>query len=136
MLVIHTELRPSPIHGLGVFSLEDVASGQLVLRSDQRIDLEYHVDLVVDQELPACMKQWLKRYGTRWGDTLFISLDDSRFMNHSSDPNVRISWDEDGWWYVAVRPIAVGDEVTCDYAEIDEPFASGDRGEEWGELDG
>ena len=41
MMMCDTELRPSPIHGIGVFLLEPVKAGQLLWRFDSRIDRIY-----------------------------------------------------------------------------------------------
>ena len=38
MLMVETELRPSSIHGVGTFLLEDVKAGDLIWRFDSRID--------------------------------------------------------------------------------------------------
>ena len=42
MLMVKTELRPSAIHGIGVFLLEDVHKGDLIWRFDSRIDRVFH----------------------------------------------------------------------------------------------
>jgi SET domain-containing protein len=41
MMLVETELRPSPIHGLGVFLLQPVSKGDLIWRFDARIDRVY-----------------------------------------------------------------------------------------------
>jgi SET domain-containing protein len=38
MLMVATELKESPIHGIGVFLLQPVRQGELVWRFDSRID--------------------------------------------------------------------------------------------------
>ena len=38
MMIVTTELRSSPIHGIGTFLLEDVKCGDLIWRFDSRID--------------------------------------------------------------------------------------------------
>jgi hypothetical protein len=41
MMLVETELRPSPIHGIGVFLLQPVSKGDLIWRFDARIDRVY-----------------------------------------------------------------------------------------------
>src|SRR5689334_1936437 len=45
-----------------------------------------------------------------WG-RLILSCDHAKFLNHSDDPNTS----EVPFGSIASRPIAVGDEITCDY---------------------
>jgi len=40
-MLVETELRPSPIHGIGVFLLRSVRKGDLIWRFDARIDRVY-----------------------------------------------------------------------------------------------
>ena len=48
MMMVQTELRPSPIHGIGAFLLEDVKAGDLIWRFDSRIDR-----VIADSEMAA-----------------------------------------------------------------------------------
>jgi SET domain-containing protein len=52
---------------------------------------------------------------------MYISVDNSRFMNHSSDPNTQ--WNREYGW--ATRFIRKGEEITCDYHTFwcNAPFA-------------
>jgi uncharacterized protein len=60
-------------------------------------------------------------------------VDQTRWINHSCDPNAEVEAGlEDGGWarIVAIRPIAAGDELTYDYgftADVAEPCACGAR---------
>jgi hypothetical protein len=44
-----------------------------------------------------------------------LSSDEDKYMNHSATPNLRVT-EED--FLVAIRDIAVGEELTIDYGEI------------------
>lgn len=55
---------------------------------------------------------------TRQGFTV-LEFDNGRFMNHSPAPNTDFRDPETGW---AVRDIAAGEEITCDYGEFDPGF--------------
>ncbi len=69
------------------------------------------------------------------GDPVFWDLvDQTRWFNHACEPNseVHSSWDRETKtmrvWWVALRPIEPGEEITYDYgfaAEVAEPCAGG-----------
>jgi len=67
MLMVETELRPSPIHGIGVFLLQPVAKGDLIWRFDSRIDRVYTEEEVAT--LPPHMQRFLRTYSTWHEDT-------------------------------------------------------------------
>ena len=46
MLLVETELRPSPIQGIGVFLLQPVCRGELIWRFDSRIDRVYSEEVI------------------------------------------------------------------------------------------
>ena len=117
MMMVDTELRPSSIHGLGVFLLEPVRKGDLIWRFDARIDRVYSLDEVAS--LPAHVQRYLRTYST-WNEAAGLYVlcgDNGRFFNHSEDPTTvsnAISFGEDH----AVRDLAAGEELTSDYTTI------------------
>src|ERR1700761_6172803 len=117
MMMVETELRPSPIHGLGVFLTQPVKAGGLIWRFDARIDRVYPPDELAS--LPAHMRTYLETYCTWHEQTGLYVLcgDNGRFFNHSEQPSTvsdMVSFGEDH----ALRDLAVGDELTSDYATI------------------
>lgn len=117
MMMVDTVVRPSPIHGLGVFLLEPVARGQLIWRFDSRIDRVYGAEEVAS--LPEHVQRYLKTYSTWHAQTGLYVLcgDNGRYFNHSTTPSTvsnAISFGEDH----AARDLAIGDELTSDYATI------------------
>ena len=61
------------------------------------------------------MKSYLDRYCyPRRSDPRFIvfEADDARYMNHADDPNFGFLSENEA---VALRDIAAGEELTCDY---------------------
>jgi uncharacterized protein len=117
MLMVETVLKPSAIHGLGVFLTQPVPKGGLIWRFDSRIDRVYTPDEVAT--LPAHMQRFLETYCT-WHEQagLFVLCGDhGRFFNHSETPSTvsnAISFGEDH----ARRDLQAGDELTSDYATI------------------
>ena len=117
MMLVRTELRPSAIHGLGAFLLEPVAKGSVVWRFDSRVDRVYSPTEI--QSLPEHVQEYLRTYST-WHQQsgLFVLCgDNGRYFNHSTEPSTvsnGISFGEDH----ALRDLAVGEELTSDYATI------------------
>ena len=117
MMMVETELRPSPIHGLGVFLLQPVKAGGLIWRFDGRIDRVYTPDELAT--LPAHVRGYLETYCT-WHEQAGLYVlcgDNGRYFNHSEAPNTvsnAISFGEDR----AARDLAAGEELTSDYRTI------------------
>ena len=117
MMMVETELRASPIHGIGVFVTEPVRAGQLIWRFDSRIDR-----IFTDAELhdmPELLQQFLRTYSTLHGDLNLWVLcgDNGRHFNHSDAPNTRslgIAFGDD----VAGEDLEPGTELTSDYRTI------------------
>lgn len=117
MMTVDTEIKPSPIHGTGVFLLQPVTKGELIWRFDARIDRVYTPDELAS--LPEHMQRYLTTYSTWHEDTGLYVLcgDNGRYFNHSDDPSTvsnAISFGEDR----AARDLAVGEELTSDYTTI------------------
>lgn len=117
MMMVDTELRPSPIHGLGVFLLQPVKKGDLIWRFDARIDRVYTPDEIAT--LPAQVQAYLETYCT-WHESTGLYVlcgDNGRYFNHSDTPNTvsnGVSFGEDH----AARDLAAGEELTSDYRTI------------------
>jgi SET domain-containing protein len=117
MLMVETELRDSPIHGIGVFLSEPVRAGQLIWRFDSRIDRVFSDQEIA--EMPPQLQRFLKTYSTlHAGLGLWVLCgDNGRHFNHSDKPNTRslgIAFGDD----VAAEDMDAGTELTSDYRTI------------------
>ena len=123
MLLVETELRPSPIHGIGVFLLEDVRKGDTIWRFDSRIDRIYSDEEIAS--LPAGLQSFVQTYST-WHQASGLWVlcgDNGRHFNHSDNPNTLsrgIAFGDD----VAAADIAAGTELTSDYRTICDTFSA------------
>jgi SET domain-containing protein len=114
MLLIKARVRPSSIHGLGLFACEYIRAGTVIWRYVPGFDVaipEDHLDQLPpparEQVLHyACYEPQHRRY--------LLSSDDDRFSNHADDPNTRLCDDE----MLAVRDIHIDEEITCDYRQV------------------
>ena len=126
MLRVPTHLRPSSIHGIGVFAAERIPAGAEVWRFSPGFDLD--LDPLVVEDLPRHLQDWFAHFGyvDFHLDRLIVCLDDARFINHSSSPNLHSDYSADRYGPdFAVRDIEAGEELTADYAEFERPLESG-----------
>ena len=117
MMMIETELRQSPVHGIGVFLSQPVSAGQLLWRFDSRLDRVFS-DAEL-QDMPERLQSYLRTYSTLHKDLNLWVLcgDNGRHFNHSDTPNTRslgIAFGDD----VAASDLAAGTELTSDYRTI------------------
>ncbi|XBQ15019.1 MAG: SET domain-containing protein [Oceanicaulis sp.] len=120
MLLIDTYVGPSAIEGVGVFAAEPIAAGQLIYRFEPGFDR-----LISPAEL-AAMPEPIRRFVDRYTyphpadhSLLVLDADNGRHMNHSLDPNTDFS---DAVYGRAIKDIAPGEEITCNYAEFEPNF--------------
>lgn len=112
-------LRPSPVHGIGVFTTEDIAKGAY-LRLWQADD--YRFLSFAEAEADPDVRQLREIYCVRDATGFHCPADFHRmsvgwFMNHSSTPNVHYSR-EKNYEYFALRDIMAGEEICCDYTTL------------------
>ena len=107
-------LAPSPIHGIGVFSLQDIKKGEKVYCQPNQFRKWYSIPYERFNELrPEVSDLILQRWASVINQSQFQSPNDDAwlilFMNHSDNPNFDQSSD------LALRDLAKGEEVTEDY---------------------
>lgn len=113
MLLISTQVKQSA-HGLGLFTQTRLTKGQKIWEFDDLTEIVISkFDL---QRAPDIFKEFVSTYGY-YVESLgvIINIDNSRFMNHSDNPNLI---EIDGCNY-ATRDIEIGEELTCDYKVFD-----------------
>ena len=109
-----TELRPvSPSVGVGIFATRLIPYGTITWVLDP-LDQLFTPGAVAD--LPPAYRPLIEKYSFRDASGQFILCwDHARYVNHSCDPNcagTRHGFD------IAVRDIAVGEQLTNDYATL------------------
>ncbi len=127
MMLVETELRPSPIHGIGVFLLQPVSKGDLIWRFDARIDRVYTEAEIAT--VPEHMQRFLRTYST-WHQATELWVfcgDNGRHFNHSDQPTTvsnAIAFGEDR----AAADLPAGTELTSDYRTICDNFRQNGHG--------
>lgn len=119
-MLIRTRVAPSVIHGMGLFAAEAVPKGTPVWRFEAGFDREFSPEVVAS--LPTGAREHLRWFGYISADTgrVVLSGDHSCFMNHSATPNTGAPAESPPpFTTVALRDLAAGEEITCDYSSFD-----------------
>ncbi len=101
-------VKPSPIHGKGVFAAIDFEAGDVILeRDDSR---------VVTDENP--LREGEHPYHCDWlpDGRVIYAQEPERYTNHSCDPRAYVKETDDARYFVARSDISAGEEITCDYS--------------------
>lgn len=125
MLLVKTEVKPSKIHGLGLFILEDVLAGDYIEIVDSLFYKILYEDEVARFKGDSIKEQFAKDYLFKYRGLYFASLDNGRFGNHSDNSNC--FWNEANefartrgvfGYFFASREIKSGEELTFNYNEF------------------
>jgi SET domain-containing protein len=114
-------LKPSPVHGIGVFALRDIPRGCKTLFS-KNVGEWIKVPITDIDKLPEQSRNLVETYclydETHYylPDYGFKVMDLVNYLNHSSTPNV-ISVN-DGEYFESLRDIREGEELLVNYGEI------------------
>lgn len=118
MLTVPTFLAPVEGKGIGLFAAKPIACGQTWWVYDDSFDRIISADAI--SRCGDLQREFLQMYATLEPDgSRYLCVDNARFVNHSSSPNTREVVKEGvvvaG---VAIRAIAQGEEITCNYRLI------------------
>lgn len=112
---MYTVVKNSPIHGRGVYAAQDIPAGTRIF--------EYTGELITREE-----ENRRETENDKTGVTYIYQLNehesidgsrggnDSRFVNHSCDPNIEGIVNNRHIYYVALRDIKQDEELFIDYA--------------------
>jgi hypothetical protein len=120
MLLVKACARPSGLHGLGVFAVEFVPKGTPIWRFEPGFDRAFTPEQFA--ALPELAQAHLRQhaYPDVPSGNWILSGDLTIFMNHSSPPNTgALPGAPEPVTTVALRDIAAGEELTCDYYAFD-----------------
>ncbi len=120
MLLIPARVDRSAIEGLGLFAVVPVAAGTPVWQWEPGFDRRFRPDEFA--ALPERARAHVRHYGylDAGRDCWVLNGDLTIFMNHSPTPNTGAPGSlgaSDAT--VALRDIAAGEELTCDYHAFD-----------------
>lgn len=112
-------LRRSAIHGVGVHTTEPIGKGEhLRLWAPEDWRFLTFAQAEQDPDVRAMREIYCVLDGTGYHCPLdFHRMSIGWYMNHSDLPNVRYV-DQVDYEYFAVRDIAAGEEILCDYRAL------------------
>jgi SET domain-containing protein len=114
MFLIPTFLRPSPIHGIGVFTQVSIAKGTKIWEFTPRFDHIYtESDLAILTDVQRATILFYGYSDPRWGaDKIVMCGDNARHFNFSANPNTAERDFTEPPASYAIRDIAAGEELT------------------------
>lgn len=124
-ITTYTEVKPSNIHGVGLFVKKKIPKGEiwwharpidiLIVKKDEFLILNESIKVPLMESFMKALLTY--SYYERNLDALIFCLDNSRYVNHSFHANSGASEDENGFMSVALRDILPGEEITEDYSK-------------------
>lgn len=115
MLLIHTKIKPSGTHGIGLFSDQFIKKGTITWEYISWFEISYsEEDMTKMSDSARRQVMWYAYFEQKIGRYI-LCADDQRFINHSNAPekiNIESMPDQD----VAARDILPGEELLCDYS--------------------
>jgi SET domain-containing protein len=122
---VYCRLMPSPIHGIGVFAVREIAEGvqpfagcdrtrAIWVRPEELSGLHPEVRRMVD-DFCAVQDGWV--YLPRRG---LNAIDVQYYVNHSDQPNLVTT--DGGSTFHTARNVRVGEELTVDYRTYNDPM--------------
>lgn len=114
-------IKPSPLHGIGVFAIRDIPKGTRDLFS-QGVGEWIKLTIAEVEALPKHSRDLVENHCLFDEDHYYVPdygfklVDLVVYLNHSDTPNV-ISIDE-GEYFEAIKDIAAGEELLVDYGTI------------------
>jgi SET domain-containing protein len=109
--------KRSKVHGYGVFALEPITKNTRII--------DYAGELVRNDQSEAREERylaegciWVFRINRTWSRDAAVGGNLARFINHSCVPNCWFEVVGKTIWIRASRRIAIGEELTYDYATI------------------
>jgi SET domain-containing protein len=117
---VYTRLRPSKIHGVGVFAVIDIPKGTYVF-TDEDESIVW-IDKSAVEPLPKPLKDFYDdfaviKHGKYGCPKNFNLLTTTWYLNHSEQPNLAADRD---YRFYALRLIEAGEELTADYRTYSE----------------
>ena len=123
MLCIKTYLDRSTIHGIGLFADQEIMAEELVWELNCLVDHAYTLDQWTALRANISEQSFLniRRLSYKEENLIYLCMDNAQFMNHSeASYNVAHHGSLKNRMY-AVRHIARGEELLCNYLLYGDP---------------
>jgi len=122
MIKIKTKLGLSTKKGIGLFADENIPKGSVVGINTDNLSIVRYSEKDwenLKENLTEESFKHIKKYAYKNKDDglYWLNLDNTRFINHSDDPNIATIGDND----VAIKDIKINDEILIDYKTFYDP---------------
>ena len=114
------ELRRSPIHGLGAFALQDIPKGTRIIEYVGEKISNAEADRRYDDDTMKNHHTFLFILNSKQCLDATYEGNESRFINHSCDPNAEAFIPRGRIWIEAIKDIPKGAEIVYDYGYEDD----------------
>ena len=119
MLLVKTKLAVSNIDGIGLFADENISNGAIVIEGNDKFGIAKYSEQQWHQMKESLSKEsfrQIEKYSYKDKDDSFyyLHLDDARFINHSTNPNIKTIGNQE----IATRDIKKGEEILIDYKDF------------------
>jgi SET domain-containing protein len=116
----YCRLRPSKIHGIGVFAVRDIPKRKNPFKTLPKYDCIGYVRVTEDEldALPPKLSELIRALFVPTDGTMHLPNHGMNvvrlnyYLNHSTIPNMRT---RDGYNFIAMRKIMTDEELTVDY---------------------
>ena len=114
-------LKPSPVHGIGVFAIRDIPKGCRNMFSKDNGEW-IKVPIAEIDALPEASRDLVETYCVYDEEHYYVpdygfkKMDMVNYLNHSAQPNVRSV--NDGEYFEAITDIPAGQELLVNYEAI------------------
>ena len=117
---VKTYLDSSQIEGIGVFTDEFIPKGSIVWEYDFNFDIKFSINEYTQflKSNPDIYRHFDK-YVMKKDDIVIYCVDNAKFVNHSNSANTFSTT----FKQIAIVDILKGEEITCNYFEIDDEFS-------------
>ncbi len=119
MVNITYQLALSDIHGIGVFTREDIVKDFCVAEASPLLDINLSVEQF--NSLTENERREIQHHGhyDKVLNVWHVDFDMTRFANHSDNPNLAQKYNAKGYYIVALRDIKNGEELTINYEDFE-----------------
>ncbi|MEI6850605.1 MAG: SET domain-containing protein-lysine N-methyltransferase [Candidatus Saccharibacteria bacterium] len=119
MIHIKYNLKSSKLHGIGLFSNQDIKKDGIIYTASPLLDLD------ITEEQFQTLNDSEKSEIIYWGffdepsKKWHVDFDVSKFINHSNNPTVTQDDSHDEAYLIAINDIKKGEELTQNYLEFE-----------------
>lgn len=119
MMHIKYKLRESPIHGIGLYTDEDLKMGQVVATASPKLDV--NISQADFESLDEKEKNEVEYWGfwDKMNNVWHVDFDNTKFINHSEQPTVTQDLEKKDMYLVTTRDLKKGEELTQNYLEFE-----------------